>query len=66
MFQNIKICLLKVRIIATEVYKALHELSPQYLQDMVEKSDCDYNLRASSPSTQPKCNTGSYCLNSLR
>ncbi len=53
----------RIRIIATEVYKALHELSPKYLQDMVEKSDCDYNLRASSPLTQPKCNTVKYGLN---
>ncbi len=48
------------------IYKALNELSPKYLQDMIEKSDCDYNLRASSPLTQPKCNTVSYGLNSFR
>ncbi len=56
----------RIRIIATEVYKALHELSPKYLQDMIEKSDCDYNLRASFPMTQPKCNTVSHGLNSFR
>ncbi len=33
---------------------------------MIEKSDCDYNLLASSPVTQPKCNTVSYGLNSFR
>ncbi len=26
-----------IRIIATEVYKALNELSPKYLQEMIEK-----------------------------
>ncbi len=38
----------RIRFIATEVYKALNELSPKYLQDMIEKSDCDYNQCASS------------------
>ncbi len=56
----------RIRIIATEVYKALNELSPEYLQDMIKKRDCDYNLHASSPLTQPKCNTVSYGLNSFR
>ncbi len=55
----------RIRIIATVVYKALNELSPKYFQDMIEKSDCDCNLRA-SPLTQPKCNTVSYGLNSFR
>ncbi len=41
----------RIRIIATEIYKALNELSPKYLQDMIEKSDCDYNLCASYPLT---------------
>ncbi len=50
----------RIRIIATEINKALNELSPKYLRDTIEKSDCDYNLRASSPLTQPKCNTMSY------
>ncbi len=45
---------------------SLSELSPKYLQDMIEKSDCDYNLRASSHLTQSKCNTVSYGLNSVR
>ncbi len=56
----------RIRIIATEVYKALNELSPKHVQDMIEKSARDYNLRASSPLIQPKCNTVSYCLNSFR
>ncbi len=43
----------RIRIIATEVYKALNELSPKHVQDMIEKSARDYNLRASSPLTQP-------------
>ncbi len=56
----------RIRVIATEFYKALNELSPKYLQDMIEKSNCDYKLHASSLLTQPKCNTVSYCLNSFR
>ncbi len=56
----------RIRIIAIQVYKALNELSPKYLQDMIEKSDCDYKLGASSSLTQPECNTVSYGLNSFR
>ncbi len=56
----------RIRIIATKVYKALNELSPKYLQDMIETCGCDYNLHASSPLTQSKCNTVSYGLNSFR
>ncbi len=56
----------RITIIATEVYKALNELSAKYLQEMINKSDCDYNQCASSPLSQPKCNTVSYALNSFR
>ncbi len=56
----------RIRNIATEVFKALNELSLKYLQDMIEKRDCDYNLHASSHLIQPKCNTMSYGLNSFR
>ncbi len=58
MYQHIKSFLLKVtivcyisrvRIIATEVYKALNELSLKYVQDIIEKNYCDYNLQASLP-----------------
>ncbi len=57
----------RIRIIATEDYRALNELSPKYLQDMIEKKTLViYNLCASSPLTQPKCNTVSYGLNSFR
>ncbi len=56
----------RIRIIATEVYKALNGLNPKYLQDMTEESDCDYNVCASSPLPKLKCNTVSYGLNSFR
>ncbi len=56
----------RIIIIATKVYKALNELSPKYLQDIIEKTYCDYNLRPSSSLPQPKCNTVSYGLNSFR
>ncbi len=56
----------RIRIISTEVYIALNKLSPTYLQDIIEKHYCDYSLSASSPFTQPKCNTFSYGLNSFR
>ncbi len=38
----------RIRIIATEIYKALNKISPKYLQDIIEKSICEYNLCASS------------------
>ncbi len=44
----------RIRIIVTEVYKALNELRPKYLQDLIERNDCDYNQCVSSPLTQPK------------
>ncbi len=56
----------RIRIIARVFYKALTELSPKYLRYMIEKRDCDYNLHASSPLTQPKCDTVSYGLNTLK
>ncbi len=56
----------RIRIFATEVYKALNELSPKYLQHIIDKSDCDYNLHTSTPLIQPKCNTVSYGLNYFR
>ncbi len=42
----------RLRLIAT-----FNEMSRKYLQDMIEKSDYDYNLHASSPFTPPNCNT---------
>ncbi len=56
----------RIRIIVTEVYKALIEISPKYLQDMIEKGDHDYNLCIFSPSTHAKFNTVSLGLNSFR
>ncbi len=63
---HIMLYISRIRIIATEAYKAFNELSPKYLQDIIEKSNCDYNLRSSSHLTQPKCNTVSYGLISFR
>ncbi len=56
----------RLRIIPWKVYQTLNEISPKYIQDMIDKGDCDYNLHASPPLTQPKCNTMSYGLNSFR
>ncbi len=43
----------RLGFIAAYVYKALHEISPKYLQDMIEnKSDFYYYRRALSSLTQ--------------
>ncbi len=55
----------RISIIATEVYKTLIQIRNKYWQDMIGKGDCDYNLCASFPLTQPKYNTVSYGLNSF-
>ncbi len=52
-------------VLATEVYKALHGLSPLYIQSLFNEKKLPYNLRASKTIIQPKCNTTTHGLNSL-
>ncbi len=49
----------------TELYKALHSLSPLYIQNHFNEKKLPYNLRASKIIIQPKCNTTTHGLNSL-
>ncbi len=53
------------RLLATEVYKALHGLSPLYVQNLFNENNLPYNLRTSKIIIQPKCNTKTNGLNSL-
>ncbi len=52
-------------VLATEVYKALHGLSPLYIQNLFNVKKLPYNLRASKIIIQPKCNRTIHGLNSL-
>ncbi len=51
---------------ATEIFKALHGSTPTYIRDLFEEKDKIYNLRSTVSLKQPKCNTVTYGLNSLR
>ncbi len=53
------------RVLATEVYKALHGLSPLYIQNLVNEKMLPYNLRVRKIIIQPKCNRTTHGLNSL-
>ncbi len=53
------------RVLTSEVYKALHGLSPLYIQNLFNGKKLPYNLRASKIIIQPKCNTITHGLNSL-
>ncbi len=53
------------RILATEVFKALQDISPPYIQDLFRVKDVPCNLRASMIVIQPKCQSTTHGLNSL-
>ncbi len=50
------------RVLATEVYKALHGLSPLYIQNLFNEKKLPYNLRVSKIIIQPKCNTTTHAV----
>ncbi len=54
-----------LRVLATKVYKALHGLSPLYIQNLFNEKKLPYNLRASKIIIQRKCNSTTHGLNSL-
>jgi hypothetical protein len=51
---------------ATEVFKAIHGISPKYIEDLFEKKDSFYDMRCAISLKQPICNTVSNGLNSFR
>ncbi len=53
------------QVLATEVYKGLHGLSPSYIQNLFNEKKLPYNLRASKIIIQQQCNTTTHALNSL-
>ncbi len=58
--------IVRLRNMATEIFKALHGSTPIYIKDLFEEKDKIYNLRSIVSLKQPKCNTVTYGLNSFR
>ena len=54
----------RLRYMAVEVYKSLHDIGPDYLKSLLKVNECRYDLRSIKPLIQPKCNTVTYGLNS--
>jgi len=56
----------RLRLIALEVYKIIHNQTPQYLSNMFVQNDNGYNLRGSNNVTIPLVKTTRNGINSLR
>ena len=53
-------------MIAIEIFKIYHNIGPNYLQNILEKSDNVYNTRNSKAIWQPKVKYTKYSFNSFR
>jgi hypothetical protein len=56
----------RLRLIAIQVYKILHSLSPMYLNELCIKKENNYLLRDDCILFQPKVNTVTYGIHSFR
>jgi hypothetical protein len=56
----------RLRSMAVEVFKALNDYSPEYIKDMFEIKDINYNLRTAVSLKQPKYNSITHGFNSFR
>ena len=56
----------RMRNLAMETFKILHDLSPPCLSDLVKFKNCTYNFRYKNVLEIPKVRTVSYGLNSFR
>ncbi len=57
----------RLKSMAIEVYKTLHNLNPKYMQSLIEvKTDTNYDFRSSTILKQPAFNGITYGLNSFR
>ncbi len=56
----------RYKFIATEVYKAVNNLSRIYIQELFEIKDLVYNLGDPIRTKVPKCSSITYGLKSLR
>ena len=55
----------RLRTIALEVFKSLHDLNPAFMKDMFEEKTVQYGLRDTQKLTQPKYRTIRYGRNTL-
>jgi ribonuclease P/MRP protein subunit RPP40 len=53
------------RMLATEVYKSIHNMSPSYIQELFHVNPTTYDLRASKLLLKPKCSSVTHGINSL-
>ena len=56
----------RLKLMAGEVFKILHKLSPEYLQDLINYKISNYHLRNENQAFLPKVNTTKYGLRSFR
>ncbi len=54
------------RTLATEVYKTVNGMTPNYIQEFFEVKKISYNLRDSTRTIIPKSNSRTYGLKSLK
>ncbi len=52
--------------LATEVYKAVRGMTPNYIQELFEVKEIPYNLRNPTRIITSKSNSTTYCLKSLK
>ena len=56
----------RLRMLVTEVFKALNDMSPNYMKSMFVKKEVMLNQRNNNILVQPKYNTVTYGFNSIR
>ncbi len=54
------------RTLATEVYKTVNGMTPNYMQELFEVKEIAYNLRDHTRTIIPKSNSTTYGLKSLK
>jgi exonuclease III len=55
----------RIKVIASEVFKSLHDLNPTFMKKMFKVKDISYDLRASNILWQPKFNMITYGKNTF-
>jgi hypothetical protein len=56
----------RLRTIAVETFKIIHQQSPSYLHDLISIKDQKYNFRHQDKAVLPRVRTTRYGLNSYR
>ena len=58
--------IMKIRLLAIEVYKCVNNFNPEYINEMFTKKNCPYDLRDTCILERPKAYTTKYGLKSFR